>query len=205
VSALRRTLIAAGLVLGSAAAYLAYHLVGPGRYAEFEDVQDRLRRMPGVELLDARGHEDVTFEIDGFTIEVEGRGVIEFGALERDSFEDAAHLFLQSIGGYEVIVVQEGYIGVFRADTNEPVRSTGWTYGIDVGREGPFARHFEFPMGRVQDVVERYEAICDELATWPVQPDYGTFRDENGTDYYYSVKDPSSEEAWIDPAELSGR
>jgi len=193
-----------GLAVGLAAASLAYYQIGPGRYAEFEDIQDRLRRMPGVELLDATGNEDVTFEIEGFTIDVEGRGPIAFGALDSDSFEHTDHLYIQAIGGYDVIVVREGYVGVYAIDTNEPMRSTGWGYGIEVGPEDPFSRFFPFSLSSVQDVIDRYEEICDELASWPVQPEYGTFQDEQGTHYYYSVKDPSLDEDWIQPSELSG-
>lgn len=198
----RRALAAIGLALGVAAACLWYSLIGPGRYAEFEDVKARLRQMPGVELLDASGHEDVTFEIGGFTIDVEDRGEIAFGALDRDSFEDADHLPIHSIGGYEVIVVREGYIGVYMAESGEPVRSTGWGGGINVGPEGPFSRFFPFPLSNVQHVLDRYEEICSELASWPVQPEYGTFQDQEGTHYYYSVRDPASDEAWIFPSEL---
>ena len=125
-SARWKALAGLGLVLGVAGAWLGYDLVGPGRYAEFEGVQARLRAIPGVELVDARGHEDVTFEIEGFTVDVAGRGRIAFGALDRESFEHADHLVLESIGGREVIVVTEGFLGVYRADTGEPVRSTGW-------------------------------------------------------------------------------
>ena len=159
----RRALAALGLALGAPVAYHGYYLVGPGRYAEFEDIQDRLRQLPGVELLDATGHEDVTFEIGGFTIDVEDRGVIAFGALDRRSFEHTDHLPLLSIGGIEVIVVMEGYLGVYRASTGEPVRSKGWGYGMDVGPKGPFARFFPFSLSRVQDVLEHYEEICAEL------------------------------------------
>jgi hypothetical protein len=204
-SARRRALAALGLALGVAAACLGYHgyyLIGPGRYAEFEDIQSRLRRMPGVQLLDASGHEDVSFEIGGFTIDVEDRGEIAFGALDRDSFDDADHLPIYSIGGYKVIVVREGYLGVYRIESGEPVRGTGWGSGIDVGPEGAFSRLFPFPLRKVQHVVDRYEEICNELASWPVQPEYGTFQDEEGTNYYYSVKDPALDEAWIYPSEL---
>ena len=201
-AARRRALAAIGLALGVAAGCLWYYLIGPGRYAEFEDIQARLRQMPGVELLDASGHEDVTFEIHGFTIDVEDRGVIAFGALGRDSFEYSDHLSIQAIGGYEVIVVMEGYIGVYRAETKEPMRSTGWGYGIDVGPNGPFSRFFPFPLSNVQNVLDRYEEICGELAGWPIQPEYATFQDENGTHYYYSVRDPLSDEDYIHPSEL---
>lgn len=201
-SARRRALASIGLAVGVATTCIWYYLVGPGRYAEFEDIQARFRQMEGVKLLDAAGHEDVTFEIGGFTIDVEGRGEIAFGALSRDSFESADHLVIQAIGGYQVIVVQEGNIGVYRARTKEPVRSTGWGYGIDVGPRGPFSRFFPFPLSNVQSVLDRHEEICTELARWPIQPDYGTFQDKEGTNYYYAVKDPSSEEAWIRPSEL---
>ncbi|MFT7542550.1 MAG: hypothetical protein ACI9K5_003530 [Gammaproteobacteria bacterium] len=120
--------------------------------------------MPGVELLDASGHEDVTFEIHGFTIDVEDRGVIAFGALTRDSFEYSDHLPIQAIGGYEVIVVMEGYIGVYRAETKEPMRSTGWGYGFDVGPKGLFSRFFPFPLAtcRASSIGIRRSA-----ASWP--------------------------------------
>ncbi|MFT6830644.1 MAG: hypothetical protein ACJAZN_000800 [Planctomycetota bacterium] len=201
-SAQRITLGSICLALGGAAACLWYYLIGPGRYAEFEDIQARLRQMPGVELLDASGHEDVTFEIHGFTIDVEDRGVIAFGALSRDSFEDSDHLYIQAIGGYQVIVVMEGHLGVYRAETKEPMRSTGWGYGIDVGPDGTFSRFFPFPLSNVQDVLDQYEGICGELAGWPIQPEYATFQDENGTHYYYSVRDPLSDQDYIYPSEL---
>ncbi len=82
------------------------------------------------------------------------------------------------------------------------MRSTGWGHGIDVGPEGPFSRFFPFPLSSVSDVLDRYEEICSELAGWPIQPEYATFQDEKGTHYYYSVKDPSSDEDWIHPSEL---
>jgi len=155
-----------------------------------------------VEVLDARGHEDVTFEIEGFTIDVADRGVIAFGALDRGSFEASDHLPVEAIGGYEVIVVREGFLGVSLAGTGEPVRSTGWGGGIDVGPEGAFSRFFPFSLSSVQDVIERYDEISSELAGWPLQPEYGTSKDEEGTSYYYAVKDPSSDEDWIHPSEL---
>jgi hypothetical protein len=191
-----------GLAVAGSAGLLWYQLAGPGRYAEFEDLQARFQAMPGVTLLDATGHEDVTFEISGFTIDVEDRGEISFGALSRASFERVDHLPLYSIGGHKMIVVMEGYVGVYRADTNEPMRSKGWGYGIDVGPQGPFARFFPFALDNVQSVLDRYEEICSVLAGWPMQPEYASFEDEQGTRYFYALKDPASEEDWIHPTEL---
>jgi hypothetical protein len=206
MSARRNILSAVGLLLGLAAACVGYYVfVGPGRYAEFEDVQARFLQMPEVRLVDASGHEDVTFEIDGFTVDVEGRGAIAFGSLDRESFESTDHLPLRSIGGFEVIVVREGLIGVHRADTKEPIVSTGWGGGIDVGPKGTFSRFFPFSLVNVQGVLDRNEEICNELSSWPIQPEYGTFQGEDGTTYYYSVKDPSLGEDWIYPSELEER
>ena len=84
------------------------------------------------------------------------------------------------------------------------MRAPGWGYGIDAGSEGPFSRFFPFSRSSVQDVFDRDEESCTELAGWPIQPEYGTFRDENGT-HYYSVKDSSLDEDWIHPSELSGK
>lgn len=204
MSTLRRTLTALGLVAGLAAAYPAYRLVGPGRYAELEHLQARLEALPGVKLVKTSGHGDVTFEVDGFTLDVEGRGEIAFGPLDRDSFEHTGHLSLQAIGGHEVVLVMEGFLGVTHAETGEPLRSIGRGGGIDVGPEGAFARFFPFPLSNVQQVLDRYEAICAELGQWPVQPEYGTFEDDEGTRYFYAVKDPSSEEDGIHPTELGG-
>jgi hypothetical protein len=201
-AARRWALSAVGLAVGAAAVFLWYHLAGPGRYAEFEDLQARFRALPGVTLLDASGHDELLFEIDGFTIDVEDRGEVSFGGLSRASFERVGHLPLTRIGGYQVIVVSEGYIGVYRADTKEPVRSTGYGYGIDVGPEGPFSRFFPFALDNVQSVLDRYEEICSVLASWPMQPEYASFEDEEGTRYFYALKDPASDEAWIHPSEL---
>ena len=193
------------VAFGVPAASLAYNMFGPGRYAEFEDVKARLGALPGVELLNAYGHEDVTWEIGGFTIEVEDKGVIELGALYRDSFEDTDHICIYEIGGHEVTVVTEGFIGVYKQATGEPVRSRGHGTGIDVGRGGAFSRFFPFPINTVQDFIERHGEICDELATWPVQPDYGTFVDDEGVSYFYARRDPALEDPWLHPEELEAR
>jgi len=73
---------------------------------------------------------------------------------------------------------------------------------LRVGPEGPFSRFFPFPLDSVQSVLDRYEEICTELDSWPVQPEYATFQDEEGVHYFYALKDPSSDEDWIHPTEL---
>ena len=80
-----------------------------------------------------------------------------------------------------------------------PAARDGW--GI-LGPEGPFSRFFPFPLESVQSVLDRYEVVGGELDRWPIQPESGTLQDEEGTHYYSSVKDPSSDEDWIHPSEL---
>ncbi len=197
-----RALAAIGLTVAVAAVGLGYLLLGPGRYAELEHLRSLLQRIPGVNVLDASGHDDLTFEVESFTIEVQDRGEIAFGALDRSSFEYSKHLTIHSIGGHVPIVVREGHIGAYENRTKEPMRSTGRGYGIGVGPRDPFARFFPFPLTNVQCVIGRFEEICDQLSKWPVQPAYGSFQDGAGVSYYYALKDPSSTEDWIAPTEL---
>lgn len=199
---LRIVLLATLLVLGVTAAAFGYFLVGPGRYAEFEEIQERLQEIPGVKVVEAFGHEDVTFEIGGFELEVEGKGPLSLGCLDLDSFESTDHLYLQSLGDHELIVVMHGHIGVYRSDTGESIESTGWGGSIDIGPRGAFARFFPFSVDSVQGIVHRYDEIESALAEWPVQPDYGTLEDEDGIRYFYALRDPASEEQWISPSEL---
>lgn len=190
------------LTLGVAGAAFWFMLYGPGYYGDLEEIRARFEAIPGVEILEVHGHDDTTYEISGFTIELEGKGVIDFGAVDLDSFEHTDHLFLHSIGGRELIVVQEGYMGVWSTRTGEPVWTTGWANSIDVGPGGPFAELFPFTLTCVQDVLDHFEELCAELDTWPVQPGYARLEDEDGSRYYYSVKDPELGEDWIAPKEL---
>ena len=91
---------------------------------------------------------------------------------------------------------------VWSTRTGEPVWTTGWANSIDVGPGGPFAELFPFTLTCVQDVLDHFEELCAELDTWPVQPGYARLEDEDGSRYYYSVKDPELGEDWIAPKEL---
>ena len=75
-----------------------------------------------------------------------------------------------------------------KAATGEPVQSDFWGFAINIGSNGEFARFFPFQIGTVQDVIARYDDICSILASWPVVPERDHFTDEEGTDYYFSVK-----------------
>jgi hypothetical protein len=180
------------ILLGLPAVWLWYTFAGPGYYAEFNDIKASLTRMPDVELINAWGNEDVTLEDIGAEIRVRGKGVITFFALTRDSFKSTSVICLHSIGPYEFEYEGEGYGGAAKTGTGEPVRSKFCGSSIDVGSGGEFARFFPFQVKTVQDVIARYDDICSILANWPVAPERKHFQNEEGTDYYFSIKTNST-------------
>lgn len=182
------SLVALAVILGIAAFWLWYKYVGPQRYAEFNDIKERFQEMPDVELLDSGGHEDLTFEDIWATIRVEGKGEIKFYGLTRESFEEPKHILVNAIGPYNISFEGEGFRGVIKTATGEPVRSRFWGGSINVGPNGRFTAFFPFEMRNVLDVIAHYHDICAVLAEWPVAPEKNHFKDEEGTDYYYYVK-----------------
>lgn len=197
------TAVAAGAVtLAVAAAAFWFILYGPGYYGDLDEIRARFEAIPGVEVLEVHGHEDTTYELSGLTIELEGKGLIDFGAVDLNWFNHTDHIYLHSIGGRELIMVQEGFLGVRSTKTGGEVWTTGWGNYIDVGAGGPFAGLFPFSITCVQDVLDHYDELCAVLDTLPVQPDYAKLQDEDGSRYYYSLRDPALGEAWISPTEL---
>lgn len=176
------------LLLGIPAVWLWYTLAGPGYYAEFNDIKATLKGMPDVELIRAWGNEDITFEDIGAEIEVKGKGRIMFFALTRDSFKSTPVICLHTIGPYEFEYGGTGYVGVVKTATGEPVRSQFWGSAIDIGSDGEFARFFPFKVKTVQDVIARYNDICEIIEKWPEAPERKCFQNEEGTDYWFSMK-----------------
>ena len=188
----------AALVLfsGIPAAWVWYTFAGPGYYAEFNDIKATLEGMPDVELIRAWGNADITFEDIGAEIAVKGKGKIRFFALTRDSFRSTPVICLHTIGPYEFEYGGTGYVGVVKTATDEPVRSQFRGSAIDIGTDGEFAGFFPFQVKTVQDVIARYDDICSIIAEWPEAPEKRHFRNEEGTDYWFSKK--------IDPTSASG-
>ncbi len=176
------------IFIGIPAAWLWYTFAGPGYYAEFNDIKATLEGMPDVELIRAWGNEDITFEDIGVEIEVKDKGRIMFFALTRDSFKSTSVICLHAIGPYEFEYGGTGYVGVVKAATGEPVRSQFWGSAIDIGSGGEFAQFFPFQVKTVQDVIARYDDICEIIAEWPEAPERKHFQDEEGTDYWFCMK-----------------
>jgi hypothetical protein len=189
------------LFLGIPAAWVWYTFAGPGYYAEFNDVKATLEGMPEVTLIRAWGNEDVTLEDIGAEIEIEDKGRIMFFALTRDSFKSTPVICLHTIGPYEFEYGGTGYVGVVKTATGEPVRSQFWGSAIDIGSGGEFAQFFPFKVKTVQDVIARYDDICQIIAKWPESPARQHFQNEEGTDYWFSMKrNPSALTATNGPA-----
>ncbi len=189
-------LAAAGLTISivAAAAWLWYTFAGPGYYAEFNEIQARLKAMPNVALIEIGGNKDLTYEDIWAKIIVEGKGPIHLYSLSRDSFRHAPHMILGAIGPYSILVEGEGFVGAHKIETGEPVRSQFHAQAVDISKAGAFARFFPFTIDSIQDVITRYDDIVAALAQWPQAPHKEHFTDSDGTDYYYCVtrRTPSS-------------
>lgn len=177
------------IVLGLPAAWVWYTFAGPGYYAEFNDIKTAFETMPNVEIVEIGGNQDLTYEDIWAKIRVRGTGQVDLYALTRKAFRDSPHIVIGAIGPYDIIVEGEGYVGAHRIDTGEPVRSQFYGSAIDIGREGSFARFFPFEVSNVQAVVARYDDIIAIVSQWPTEPSKQHFKDEEGTDCYYYVKE----------------
>lgn len=173
------------MFLGLPALWLWYTFAGPGYYAEFNDIKASFETMPDMDIVEIGGNQDPTYEDIWAKILVKGKGQIDLYSLTRTSFRDGDHIFLGTIGPYEIIVEGEGYVGAYKMETGEPVRSQFYGGAIDIGREGAFAQFFPFKMNNVHDVIARYDDITEIIARWPAEPDKTHFKDDEGTDYYY--------------------
>ena len=176
------------IFLGVPVFWIWYSFIGPGYYAEFNDIKTSFSDMEGVALIDAWGHEDITFEDIGAVVEIAGKGRITFVQLSPDSFLSTPKICLQSIGPYQFEYNGTGYAGVKKYETGEPMISQFLGSSIEVGEGGWFEGFFPFKISKVQDVIERYDEMCEVISQWPVSPEKEYFRYEDETDIWFSVK-----------------
>ena len=144
--------------------------------------------MEGVSLIDAWGHEDLTFEHIGAEIEVAEKGRVRFSELSSSSFTSNPRICLEKIGPYHFIYRGNGYMGVNNIETNEPMISEFMGSSIDVGKDGWFAGFFSFQIQSVQDVIQRYDEICEVISQWAIFPKEQNFISPDGVEIWISVK-----------------
>ena len=175
-------------VFGLVVIWAWFTFADPGYYAEFNDIKKRLEDMEGVRLIDAWGHEDLTFEHIGAEIEVAEKGRVRFTELSTSSFTSNPKICLEKIGPYHFTYRGNGYIGVHNIETNESMMSEFMGSSIDVGKDGWFAGFFSFQIHSVQDVIQRYDEICEVISQWPIFPKEQNFISRDGVEIWISVK-----------------
>ena len=190
------------LLIGGSAGYFWYVVLGPGRYREAERFTEQLAAIPGVGRVEVHGHEDLGYDIHGFTLEVEGHGPLMLGELSQPDSDRLEKLHINRIGDQLVTYVVEGELGTYQQSTRKPMRSKGGGSGFTVGKEGAHAGLFPFPLHSVSDVVEHYDEICEVISTWPRQPEYAQLVDGEGVRWFYALADSSLDSNWLNPTEL---
>ena len=183
-----------GLALVAAVGFLWYESRGPGYYSELNAIREEIRKIPKVEILELSGIDDDGFpflsRLDHITVRlrIAGKGELVVGELSRSSVDDAKHLYLVSVGPYRVRVRGEGFVGVYKHATGEPMRTEFAGGPVDIGPEGDFARFFPFKIPNIQSAVAHYDDILEIVGGWPETPSAPRhFKNAQGTDYYYWV------------------
>lgn len=178
-----------------------YHYHGPGYYAELNTVRTKLEAVPGIEVLEVTWHDDTDFpllphlECITARVNVVGHGEVTLQQLSQASFIETPHLTLGSIQGDTFRHRGEGFAGVYKIETGEPVRSQFAGGSIDVGPAGKFAQLFPFTIPNVQTVVERYDEIAAIIQTWPKTPAApSTFTTTGGREIFYWVVPDGTDE-----------
>jgi hypothetical protein len=165
-----------------------YFFVGPGYYAEVNAVRTELQKIPQIKYVVIDYVDDITPEQITAQISVEANGDLTISNLKRKSFRYTESIRLRTIGPYSINVQGRGYRGAYETATGNPVQSEFYEGDIDIGTGGEFAHLFPFKLLKVQDVINHYEDILGIIAAWPVEPDKAHFKDDTGTDFYYSIK-----------------
>ena len=70
-----------------------YTFVGPGYWAEFNDVKNQLESIPGVEIKYLGYNEDITLEDIHARIQVKDKGTMTLYSLTRESFKNPKAIF----------------------------------------------------------------------------------------------------------------
>lgn len=173
---------------------------GPGYYAELNTLRADLEKIPNIEIVQLEGvdDEDIPFLRNlkhlRAEIEISGKGRMAFTALSADSAVDTQHLVLESVGPYQMRIRGEGFEGVYREATREPVRSEFATQVVDIGPDGPLSHLFPFEIRNIQTAINHYDeiyAVLESLTQKPNEPKF--YQTDKGTEYFY----------WGTPVDLS--
>lgn len=180
----------------AAMAWIWYWFAGPGYFLEFNRVKSAIAAVPGVEVLEAGGHHDTTFENIWAHVRVQNKGEIKIHNLTLSSFVDSPRLYLSRIGPYTFRVERWWYPSKLTDRDGNPVRRLSRGLGSwlnigvqgDFGPQGPFPGTFPFEVRNVQDVVDHFDDICAVLAELADQPEALHFDDPDGSSVTYTIK-----------------
>ena len=185
-----KTLIFLFLFPGLPLFWLWYTFVGPGYWAELNDVKTELASIPGVEIKDLGFNEDITLEDISAEIYLKDKGSLYLFGLTRESFKEPKSLGLGKIGDFDIRFTGKQFIEVTNEEgERESIKSDVAGYGINIIGSGVFSGMFPFEIKNVQDLVKRYDGILDVISQWPDVDHKKNIKDDKGNEYnYYTLK-----------------
>lgn len=169
--------------------WLWYTFVGPGYWAELNDVSNKLKSIPGIEIKDLSYNKDITLEDIGARIHLKDKGDLYLVGLTRESFKEPKSLGLGQIGGFDILYTGTQFMEVTNEEgERESIKSEVAGYAINIIGGGVFSEMFPFDIKNVQGLVKNYDEVLEVISKWPDAEHKKNIKDSKGNEYnYYTV------------------
>ena len=159
-------------------------------YADRRQTELALAQVSGISEIKLHSHVDVveevnssSFSVDGFPgsiVELEGLGL----------YANKGRFWISRIGKWKFKVSGRRRVGVYRADTGEPIESDYFGSSIELGHNSPYKDLMPFEINTMQDLADRYGDLVELFETWPRKANPGSVTLEDGTiQSYFVVED----------------
>lgn len=159
------------LVFGAARLYHSLYSM------EYNDAVVELGKVRGIEDVHIRGFDDLTYELTRQTFSIAGRpdAVFEILAAQDGLTGKPDHLWICRMGPWQFYETSFGFMNTFDL-AGRPVKATGTSDFIDLGRAGPYNTLLPCKIEDMNDVIVHYDELVRHFATWPDGQAWGEAR-----------------------------
>lgn len=154
-------------------------------------VERLLAKIDGVCDIELSARPGITERIRSvkFSVENDPNNVIGTYGLSR--YDETGRFFIYRIGKWKFIAKGVRHSGVYNARTGKYVESQYLRGSLEFGMHSPYAGLLPFSIETVEDIVEHYPRLVEELEKWPRESEPGEVVLADGTtQYFYVVEDP---------------
>lgn len=136
--------------------FIALVYIGNFIYSEFfyeremNQIKEKLNQIKQVEVLDIWGHQDLTLEEVTARLKVQNKGEIVLYGLSKDAFDYPESIPIVEIGGYSF---------------TQFYCHGGMSFNLNIGTKSNLYALFNQELKNVQEVIENYDYILDQVKT----------------------------------------